>query len=144
METADLDTVNNHWNSVISTALAKYICLDIKNFCLTAVLEYLKHMKTPLTLFPAWIIEQYDLTKHALNGYIHLEMRRVVWGLPQAGILTNKHPKCKLALFGYYESTNAPGMWCHKTRPITFTLVVNDFWHQIHQQGWRGSFDFKD
>jgi hypothetical protein len=120
-QTVDLDTENIDWNSVISTVLTKYMCLDIQNFYLTAVL------KIPLTSFTAWILEQYDLTKHALNGYVHLEMRRVVWGLPQVGILANKHLSSKLASFGCYESTNTPGLWCHKTRPIMFTQVVDDF-----------------
>jgi hypothetical protein len=81
----------------------------------------------PLTLFPAWIIEQYDMEKLALNRYMHLEMRQAVWGLPQAGILANKRLRQKLAPFGYFESTNTPGSWYHKTRPITFTLVMDDF-----------------
>jgi hypothetical protein len=54
-------------------------------------------------------------------------MRRAVWGLPQAGILVNKCLRQKLALFGYYESTNTPGLWLHDTWPILFTLVVDDF-----------------
>jgi hypothetical protein len=33
---------------------------------------------------------QYNLDKLALNGFVYLEMRRAVWGLPQAGILVNK------------------------------------------------------
>jgi hypothetical protein len=125
--TADLDTTKLHWNSIISTALAKYMCLDIKNFCLTAVLEYYKYMKILLTLFPEWIVEQYNLTRHVLHGFVHLEMRRAVWGLPQAGILVNKCLKQKLAPFGYYESTNTPGLWLQDTRPILFTWVVDDF-----------------
>ena len=32
VRTADLDTAKLHWNSVISTPNAKYMCLDIKNF----------------------------------------------------------------------------------------------------------------
>jgi len=39
-------------------------------------------MKIPLALFPKWTSDQYDLTKHALNGFVYLEMRRTVWGLP--------------------------------------------------------------
>jgi hypothetical protein len=54
-------------------------------------------------------------------------MRRAVWGLPQAGILANKCLQQKLAPFGYFESTNTLGLWYHKTRPITFTLVVDNF-----------------
>ncbi len=127
VQTADLDTTKLHWNSVISTKDAQYMCLDIKNFYLTAALEYYKYMKIPLTLFPAWIVEQYDLIKHALHGFVHLEMRRAVWKLPQVGILANKRLCQKLAPFGYHESENTPGLWYHKSHPITLTLVVNNF-----------------
>jgi hypothetical protein len=127
VQTADLDMAKIHWNSVVSTPLARYMYLDIKNFYLTAALEYFEYSRMPLSLFPAWIIKQYDMEKHSLNGYIHLEMRRVVWGLPQAGILANKRLRCKLAPFGYFESTNTPGLWYHESRHITFTLVVDNF-----------------
>jgi hypothetical protein len=90
VRTADVDMAKLHRNSVVSTPLAGYTCLDIRNFYLMAALEYFEYRQMPLTLFPAWIIEQYDMKKHALNGYIHLEMWRAVWGLPQAGILANK------------------------------------------------------
>ena len=50
-----------------------------------------------------------------------------MWGLPQVGILANKCLQRKLALFGYFECVNTPGLWYHKSRPITFTLVVDDF-----------------
>jgi hypothetical protein len=33
---------------------------------------------------------QYSMKELAYNRYIHLEMRREVWGLPQAGILAKK------------------------------------------------------
>jgi hypothetical protein len=54
-------------------------------------------------------------------------MRRVVWGLPQAGILANKLLRKRLLPHGYYECTHTPGLWRHLTRPISFTLVVDDF-----------------
>jgi hypothetical protein len=124
---ADINTAKLHWNSVISMDDAQYMCLDIRNFYLTAALEYLEYMQIPLALYPAWIVEQYNLKMHALNGYVHLEMRRAVWGLPQAGILANKRLRRKLAPFGYYECVNTPGLWYQVSRPISFTLVVNDF-----------------
>ncbi len=49
---ADLDTAKLHWNSIISTKGAKYMCLDIQNFYLMEKLEYFKYMQTPLDLFP--------------------------------------------------------------------------------------------
>ncbi len=32
VQTANLDTAKMHWNSVISTKKARYMCLDIKTF----------------------------------------------------------------------------------------------------------------
>jgi hypothetical protein len=88
--TAGLETAKLHWNSVVSTAMAKYMCIDIKNFYLTAKLEYYEYMTIPLAYIPPWIVDQYKLNLHALNGKVHLELRHAVWGLPQVGILANK------------------------------------------------------
>ena len=88
--TADLTTSKLMWNSVLSTENVNYMCRDIKNFYLSAPLDCFEYMKIPIGLFPTWIVTQYNLMKHVLNGFIYLEMRRAVWGLPQAGILANK------------------------------------------------------
>ena len=48
------------WNSVLSKAGAKYMCLDIKNFYLSAPLNRYEYMKMPIGLFPLGIIEQYN------------------------------------------------------------------------------------
>jgi hypothetical protein len=127
VHTANLYRAKLHWNSVVSTPDAKYMCLDIKKFYLTAALEYYEYMKIPLALFPSWTIEQYNLNKMALEGWVYIEMQRAVWGLPQAGILANKRLRRKLAPFGYYECINTPGLWRHESCPLTFTLVVHDF-----------------
>jgi hypothetical protein len=75
---ADLTTLKLMWNSVLSTEGAKYMCLDIKNFYLTAPLNRFKYMKMPLVLFPDWIKTQYNLEKYAYNGFVYLEMQRAV------------------------------------------------------------------
>ena len=72
--TANLTTSKLMWNSVLSTKGAKYMCLDIKNFYLTAPLDCFKYMKMPLSLFPSWTKEQYNLDKLTKNGYVYLEM----------------------------------------------------------------------
>ncbi len=89
-KTANLTTSKLMWNSVLSTEGAKYMCLDIKKFYLAAPLSRFEYMKMPMPLFPSWIIKQYNLTKHILNGFIYIKMRCAVWGLSQAGILANK------------------------------------------------------
>jgi hypothetical protein len=86
------------------------MCLDIKNFYLTAALDYFEYMKILLLVFPARIKIQYNLDKHALNGFVYLRMERAVWGLLQAGILANKLLCKRLALHGYYECINTPGL----------------------------------
>jgi hypothetical protein len=35
-------------------------------------------MKIPLALFPAWTIEQYNLNKMALDGWVYIKKRRAV------------------------------------------------------------------
>ncbi len=106
---------------------AKYMCLDIKNFYLSAPLDRFKYMRISIALFPPWIIDQYAFKDKVLNRNIYLEMRRAVWGLPQAGILANKLLKKHLAPHGYYECAHTPGLWIHLTCPISFTLVVDNF-----------------
>jgi hypothetical protein len=62
-----------------------------------------------------------------LHGFIYLEMRQVVWGLPQACILANKLLRKCLLPHGYYKCANTPSLWKHETRPISFMLVGNNF-----------------
>jgi hypothetical protein len=48
-----------------------------------------------------------------------------MYGLKQAGLLANQLLQMRLAPFGYYPAHHTPGLWLHKTRPISFTLVVD-------------------
>jgi hypothetical protein len=41
------------------------MCIDIKNFYLTAALDNHKYMKIPVALFPEWIKKQYNIGTHA-------------------------------------------------------------------------------
>ena len=125
--TANLTTFKLMWNSVLSTKDAKYMCLDIKNFYLSAPLNQYKYMKMTLALFLEWIIMQYNLDKLALNGFVYLEMHHTVWGLPQAGILANKLLWKSLLPHGYFKCPNTPGLWKHSMCPILFTLVMENF-----------------
>jgi hypothetical protein len=133
MQTADITTSKLNWNSVLITQKAKYMCLDLKFFYLLAPLNRYKYMRIPLELFPPWIVEQYDLLTKVHQGHIYLEMWRAVWGLPQAGILANKLLRKRLAPHGYYECKQTPGLWKHTSRPISFTLVADDFWCKVRR-----------
>jgi hypothetical protein len=50
-----------------------------------------------------------------------------MYGLKQAGLLANQLLQTCLAPFGYFPARHNPGLWLHKTRPISSTLIVDDF-----------------
>ena len=50
-----------------------------------------------------------------------------MYGLPQTGLLAQEQLIEHLKIHGYYQSKMVPGLWHHKTMPITSTLVVNNF-----------------
>jgi hypothetical protein len=50
-----------------------------------------------------------------------------MYGLPQAGILANELLQRNLAKDGYRPTQHTHGLWKHDTRPILFSLVVDDF-----------------
>ena len=109
--TADLSTSKLLWKSVLNTDGAKYMCLDINNFYLTAALDFFEYMQMPLSVFSEWVKKQYKLDEHAQNDFVYLRMERAVWGLPQVGILANKLLRKQLAPHRYYECINTPGLW---------------------------------
>ena len=50
-----------------------------------------------------------------------------MYGLPQAGIIVQELLEECLLAAGYPQSKITPGYWKHEWRPISFTLVVDDF-----------------
>jgi hypothetical protein len=54
-----------------------------------------------------------------------------MYGLPQAGIIAQQLLEERLAKHGYRQSETTPGLWKHDTRPISFTLVVENAQHLL-------------
>ena len=50
-----------------------------------------------------------------------------MYGLPQAGLLANNLLAKRLSKAGYYQCQFTPGLQRHVWRPVTFSLVVDDF-----------------
>jgi hypothetical protein len=50
-----------------------------------------------------------------------------MYELPQAGIIAQKLLEIRLLKAGYTQSKLTPGYWKHTWRPISFTLVVDNF-----------------
>jgi hypothetical protein len=80
-------------------------------------------MKMPLQLTPKAIIEHYGLHKKSIDGYVYMEIRKGMYGLPKVGILANKLLKLHLAHHGYFEQPHTPGLCKHVSQPIWFNLL---------------------
>ncbi len=126
-KTAGLTTAKVLFNSVLSTPNAKFMGIDLKNFYLNTPLDRYEYMKMPITLIPDEIINQYNLLPLVHNGFIYIEIQKGMYGLPQAGILASKLLQKRLAAHGYAPTEHTHGLWTHHTRPILFSLVVDDF-----------------
>jgi hypothetical protein len=50
-----------------------------------------------------------------------------MYGLPQAGKLAHDLLQERLTKHGYAPIPNTPGIWKHAMRPVTFTLIVDNF-----------------
>ena len=125
--TADLNTVKLHINSTISTPGARYACLDIKNMCLHSFMAEPEFMFIDAKLIPKEFLDEYDLHPKIHNGKIYVRINKGMYGLPQAGKLAHDQLKAHLQKYGYYPCRLTPGLWKHESRPISFTLVVDDF-----------------
>ena len=101
---------------------------DLSNFYLNTPLKRPEYIRPKLSDIPDEIIEQYGLRdKASKDGYVYMAVTKGMYGLPQAGLLANQLLEKRLNKHGYRQSKLVPGLWSHDTRPIQFTLVVDDF-----------------
>ena len=101
--------------------------IDIKDFYLNTPMGGYEYMRIKITDIPNDIIHQYNLqTKVTKDGYVYVEVRKGMYGLPQDGILSPKLPETRLNKAGYFQIQLTTRFWNHKWWPISFTLCVDD------------------
>jgi len=113
----------------VSTPNAKCMMGDLKDFYLGTPMpakDY-AYMRIPVAVLPDAIIEHYQLCPLIHKGHVYVEIRRGMYGLPQAGKLANVQLQNFLEPHGYHPCPITPGLWTHTTCDIWFTLVVDDF-----------------
>ena len=126
--TADMLLVKLMIDSVISTPGAAFMTLDIKKFYLNTPLKRFEYLKLQLADLLEDVIEHYQLKDmETPEGCFYVEIRKGMYGLLQAGLLTQELLKQRLNKHGYSQSQFTPGLWTHQSRPICFSLVFNDF-----------------
>ena len=121
--TAEMLVARMLFNSVISTAGARFMTMDISNFYLNTPLPRPEFIRINLKDIPEEVIIEYDLRKKATwNGSIYIRAQRGMYGLPQAGLLANELLEKRLNKHGYHQSKLVPGLW--EARYTTDTLHV--------------------
>ena len=78
------------FNSTISIKKARFGIMDIGNFYLGKQMERHEYIFLNIKDIPAYIIEKHNLHTMVHNDKIYIEIRKGMYGLPQAGILANK------------------------------------------------------
>ena len=115
-------------NSVILTKGEKFMGLDLKDFYLNTPMQRPEYMKMKLAIFPEDVIEEYGFTDKATSDvYVDVEITKGMYGLPHAGLIAQELLEKRLNKHGYHQSKLTPGFWKHDTRPIYFSLIVDDF-----------------
>jgi hypothetical protein len=108
------------FNSVLSTPGAKFMGIDLKDFYLCSKLDEYKYVGIPEHMLPDEIITLYNLKPNA-------EVRKGMYGLPQAGRLANLQLQKFLEPHGYIPCPITPGLWKDLHSDLQFTLVVDNF-----------------
>ena len=111
-KTADLITFKIHINSVISTRGARYSGWDIIHHYHETNMGRLEYMIIHIILILSYIIAHYNLNDLVdQDGCTYMEIIRVMYGLPQAGILAKNLFAQRLSNRGYYQVKNIRIMW---------------------------------
>ena len=124
---ADLTNSKVFLNSTIYTWGAPFMTSDIKNFYLNTLLNHYKYMQLDLNQVPKEIVLQYNLQEISKEGYVYLKVWKLMYGLPQAGMVSINKLTKHLAIYGYTPTSHNPSLWRHQRLPIHFTLVVDNF-----------------
>ena len=77
---------------------------------------------------PEETIKKHNLKRYIEDdGWLHFEIGKGMYGIPEAGRLENDLLRAILKIYGYKEATHTPGYWKHIWKPISWTLIVDGF-----------------
>ena len=124
--TAHLETIRVLLNSIVSEH-ASILTADIKDFYLGTPLDRKEYMRINLKHIPLDVQQRYNIVDMVHNDHILMEISKGIYGLPQAGKLSQDRLVSHLATHGYIQCVNTPCLFVHASNGVAFTLVVDDF-----------------
>jgi hypothetical protein len=102
--------------------------IDIKDFYLMTPMDHFEYFRMKLELFPQDIIKEYGLhDKVDADDTVFCKVQQGMYHLPQTDIIAQDLLTKQLHKAGYQQSKVTPRYWCHDLRPISFTLVIDNF-----------------
>jgi hypothetical protein len=101
--------------------------IDMSNFYIHNDLNEYQYMRFHIIMIPQDTFDEYNLQDIVdSDGWCYAEIRKAMYGLKESGFIANQELKIVLAKAGYVPTKFTPGLYTHKTRPIAFSLVVDD------------------
>ena len=113
--TADMTTAKLIMNDTVSIPNATYHCFDIPNFYLNTPMARYEYMRIPVWAIPDCIMTQYNLLPLVHNGFVLVEIRKGMYGVPQAGLIAYERLVGHLAKYGYYPCRHTHSLWRHRS-----------------------------
>ena len=101
--------------------------IDIGNFHTNTPMDRYKYMGMHINEIPQEVIDEYNLLPKVCNRFIYFLIKKAIYGLLQSGHLSDKMLAKILNKEGYYQAKHTKGLWLHKTKNISFTLIVDNF-----------------
>lgn len=126
--TSDLTTFKLCVNAVLSKPTRKACTIDLSDFYLCHRLKEPEYMRIHQSLVPQAVADHYDVRSFANDDeFVYVRIDGGMYGLKQAGCISNEALVQHLKQFGFTECTFTPGLFRHATRDIFFRLIVDDF-----------------
>ena len=125
-QTAALEVMRLLLNALVSEG-ANLMTLDIKDFYLGTPLDEPEFMRIPLKFIPLELQTKYNLKAIQTHDCVIMRIEKSIYGLKQAGLLSQDRLVAHLAKHGYLQCHFTPCLFVHTTNGTAFTLVVDDF-----------------
>ena len=124
--TASMVLVKMLLQSVISDGV-RFMTIDIKDYYLKTPMARPEYIRLRINQLPPEIQSTYNLAQYVHHDTVLFQVNQTMYGLPQAGILSQQRLIAHLATSGYHQCPRTPCLFRHVDNGITFTLVVDDF-----------------
>ena len=80
-----------------------------------------------IKIIPPEIIYKYDPNNKQIDGYIYVIVKKVMYGMVQAGIIGHEALNKHLKPYVYAPARTTQGLYANQDRYIKFNLMVDDF-----------------